>query len=165
MTNKEPHSDDTALSPRASTVFVDADACPVRDEIVTCARRHNVPVIMVSNGGIRPGADPLVRLKIVAQGADEADKWIADEATDGDIVVTNDIPLAARVIEGGACVLRPDGRPLTKDNIGQVLAMRDLMADIRSANPFHQSSGSSFGKQQRSAFSHQLEILLRQVAG
>ena len=163
MANKEPQSSTSAAARRSPTIFVDADACPVRLETVKCAIRHKIPVIMVSNGGIRPMNDPLIILKIVSQGADEADKWIANEAGDRDIVITNDIPLAARVIEGGAQALRPDGRPLTKDNIGQVLAMRDLMSDIRSANPFHHSAGASFGKQQKSAFSNQLEIMLRQI--
>lgn len=146
-------------------IYVDADACPVRAEVVRVAGRHRVGVRMVSNGGIRPVPDPLVETVIVARGPDAADRWIATRAGPGDVVVTADIPLAARCVEAGALVLRPDGAALTAGNIGTVLATRDLMADLRAADPFRQGGGKGFTKADRSRFLDALERVLRQVAG
>ena len=143
-----------------TTVYVDADACPVKDEIITIAIRHGRRAVMVCNGGIRPHPHPLIDLAIVDDGPDAADMWIAREAGGGDIVVTNDIPLAARVVENGAAVLRPDGSPITEKNAGTLLAMRDLMADLRAANPFRQGKGKPFSKADRSRFSQALDQLL-----
>jgi hypothetical protein len=142
------------------TVFVDADACPVRTEAVTVALRHAVPVKIVSNGGIRPVDHPLVQMVYVDQGADEADKWIASQSSAGDVVVTADIPLAARCVDTGAKVLKPDGTELTAASVGNALAMRDLAADMRAADPFRQGSGRAFGPRDRAAFSRALERLL-----
>ncbi len=114
---------------------MDADACPVRAEAEAVANRHRVPLVLVTNGGLRPSANPLVRMVYVDQGADVADKWIADHAAAGDVVVTDDIPLAAKAVAAGAQVLRHDGSALTAANIGNVLATRDLMADLRAADP------------------------------
>lgn len=141
-------------------IFVDADACPVKDEAERVAVRHGLRLLMVSNGGIRPSANPLVESVFVAAGPDEADKWIADQAGPGDVVVTADIPLAARVIAGGAVVVKHNGEVLTGRNIGHVLATRDLMADLRSADPFRQGGGRPFSKADRSRF---LEVLEREV--
>jgi uncharacterized protein YaiI (UPF0178 family) len=143
------------------TVFIDADACPVRAESQHVALRNKVPLCIVSNGGIRPVDHPLVRMVYVDQGADVADIWIAAQCGPGDVVVNSDIPLAARCIEAGAMVLKPDGAELTPANIGQVLAMRDLAADLRAADPFRMGSGKSFGRRDRANFSQALERLLR----
>ena len=143
-----------------TTVYVDADACPVKDEIITIAIRHGRRAVMVCNGGIRPHPHPLIDLAIVDDGPDAADMWIAREAGGDDIVVTNDIPLAARVVENGAAVLRPDGSPITEKNAGTLLAMRDLMADLRAADPFRQGKGKPFSKADRSRFSQALDQLL-----
>ena len=143
-----------------TTVYVDADACPVKDEIITIAIRHDSRAVMVCNGGIRPHPHPLIDLAIVDDGPDAADMWIAREAGGGDIVVTNDIPLAARVVENGAAVLRPDGSPVTEKNVGTLLAMRDLMADLRAADPFRLGKGKPFSKADRSRFSQALDQLL-----
>ena len=143
-----------------TTVYVDADACPVKDEIITIAIRHGCRAVMVCNGGIRPHPHPLIDLAIVDDGPDAADMWIAREAGGDDIVVTNDIPLAARVVENGAAVLRPDGSPITDKNVGTLLAMRDLMADLRAADPFRQGKGKPFSKADRSRFSQALDQLL-----
>ena len=143
-----------------TTVYVDADACPVKDEIITIAIRHGSRAVMVCNGGIRPHPHPLIDLAVVDDGPDAADMWIAREAGGGDIVVTNDIPLAARVVESGAAVLRPDGSPITEKNVGTLLAMRDLMADLRAADPFRQGKGKPFSKADRSRFSQALDQLL-----
>ena len=101
----------------------------------------------------------------VSAGPDEADKWIADRAGAGDVVVTNDIPLAARCVEGGARVLRPDGSRLDQGNIGAQLAMRDLMADLRAADPFRAGSGKGFTKADRSRFLDALEREIRAAKG
>ncbi|MEZ5753800.1 MAG: YaiI/YqxD family protein [Paracoccaceae bacterium] len=147
-------------------LFVDADACPVKEECERVATRHEVRMLVVSNGGIRPSANPLVESVFVASGPDEADKWIADQAGPGDVVVTGDIPLAARVIAAGAVVVKHNGEVLTDRNIGNVLATRDLMADLRSADPFRQGGGRPFSRADRSRFLEVLERVMRgAVAG
>jgi len=151
------------------TIYVDADACPVKDETITVANRHSLDVYIVSNGGIRPHPHPQVHMIIVTEGADEADKWIADHAKTGDIVVTADIPLAAKAVAAGALVLRHDGDMITEANIGNQLATRDLMTDIRAADPLFTGQGHkgqrSFSKQDRSRFLNNLEMTIRKVAG
>ncbi|SLN38143.1 YaiI/YqxD family protein [Ruegeria meonggei] len=145
-----------------TTLFIDGDACPVKAEAERVATRHKVAMALVSNGGLRPSPNPLVQVVIVAEGADEADKWIADRCGTGDVVVTSDIPLAAKCVEAGACVLRPNGEAFTAANIGQQLAMRDLMADLRAANPLGAGGGGKpFGKADRSRFLDALERELR----
>ena len=149
------------------TLYIDADACPVKAEAERVATRLGIRMVLVSNGGIRPSANPLVESVYVGAGLDEADHWIADRAGPGDVVVTSDIPLAARVIAGGAAVVKPDGDELTAANIGGILATRDLMADLRSADPFRQGGGRSFGPRDRSRFLDVLDRVLRRcrVAG
>jgi uncharacterized protein YaiI (UPF0178 family) len=146
------------------TLYIDADACPVKEEAERVATRLQVRMVLVSNGGIRPSANPLVESVFVAQGPDEADKWIADNAGLGDVVVTGDIPLAARCVEAGARVLKHNGEELTRANIGMVLATRDLMADLRAADPFRQGGGKMFGKADRSRFLDVLDRVLRAAA-
>lgn len=143
------------------TIYVDADACPVKSEAQRVAARHKLPLVLVCNGGLRPSPDPLVRVVVVPEGPDEADKWIADQAGPGDICVTADLPLAARCIEGGARVITHDGELLTHANIGPRLATRDLMADLRAADPFLQGGGRAFSKADRSRFLNNLERLVR----
>lgn len=143
------------------TLYIDADACPVKEEAERVATRLRVPMVLVSNGGIRPSANPLVRSVFVGQGPDEADKWIAENAGPGDVVVTGDIPLAARVIAAGARVIKHNDEELTRANIGMVLATRDLMADLRSADPFRQGGGKGFSKADRSRFLDVLDRVLR----
>ena len=142
-------------------IYIDADACPVKDEAERVATRLGVKLLMVCNGGLRPSANPLVELVYVADGADEADKWIAERAATGDVVVTNDIPLAAKCVEAGARVLKHDGEPLTQANIGNVLATRDLMQDLRAADPFRQGGGRPFSKADRSRFLDALDRVTR----
>ena len=141
-------------------IFVDADACPVKAEVERVATRRGVQVKMVSNGGIRPSPNPLIDSVFVAEGADEADKWIAENAGDGDVVITNDIPLAAKCVDAGARVLKPNGEPLTARNIGEALAMRDLAADLRAADPFRQGGGRPFSKSDRARFLSALDRAL-----
>ena len=143
-----------------TTLFIDADACPVKAEAERVATRLRVPMVLVCNGGLRMPANPLVTLKIVAEGPDEADKWIADQCGPRDVVVTSDLPLADRCLKAGAQVIQHDGEVLSMANIGPRLASRDLMADIRSADPFHQGGGRAFGKQERARFLQSLDGLL-----
>ncbi|WP_170341524.1 YaiI/YqxD family protein [Ruegeria arenilitoris] len=145
-----------------TTLYVDGDACPVKAEAERVATRHKVPMVVVANGGLRPSANPLVQIVTVAQGADEADKWIAERCDAGDIVITSDIPLAAKCVQAGARVLRPNGEAFTAANIGQQLAMRDLMADLRAANPLGAGGGGKpFSKADRSRFLDALEREMR----
>lgn len=141
-------------------LLIDADACPVKAEAERVATRHKVPMVLVANGGLRPSRNPLVDLVIVAEGPDEADKWIADQAAPGCVVVTADMPLAARCVAAGAQVLRPDGSALTQANIGAQLALRDLAADLRAADPFRQGGGKTFTKADRSRFLDALDRAL-----
>ncbi|MFC3168835.1 MULTISPECIES: YaiI/YqxD family protein [Paracoccus] len=141
-------------------LFIDADACPVKAEAERVATRLQVPMVLVCNGGLRPSGNPLVTLKIVAEGPDEADKWIADQCGPGDVVVTGDLPLADRCLKAGARVLTHDGEVLSLANIGPRLATRDLMADLRASNPFLQGGGGAFSKADRSRF---LQVLDREL--
>ena len=142
-------------------IWVDADACPVKEEAERVATRLGVPLAFVSNGGLRPSQNPLVRMVYVAEGPDEADKHIAERAGRGDVVITNDITLAAKCVAAGARVLRPDGEALTPANIGNVLATRDLMADLRAADPFRQGGGRAFSRADRSHFLEALDRAVR----
>ena len=110
---------------------------------------------------MRLSRNPLVEVVIVSEGPDVADMWIADRAGPGDVVVTSDMPLAAKCVEGGAQVLRHDGSTLTEANVREALAMRDLMADLRAADPFRQGGGKGFSKADRSRFLDGLERALR----
>ncbi|MAB87267.1 MAG: hypothetical protein CML51_08260 [Rhodobacteraceae bacterium] len=142
-------------------IYVDADACPVKAEVEQVATRYKVAVKLVCNGGIRPSANPLVELVVVDAGPDIADMWIAERAGPGDIVITTDIPLAAKAVEAGAKVLKPNGEALTPANIGNALATRDLMYDLRSADPFRQGGGKGFSKADRSRFLNALDQAMR----
>ncbi|MCE6950005.1 YaiI/YqxD family protein [Cereibacter sphaeroides] len=144
-------------------LYIDADACPVKAEAERVAVRHGIRMFVVSNGGIRPSAHPLVESVIVPEGPDVADMWIAERAGPGDVVVTADIPLAAKVVAAGALVVKPNGEELTAANIGNVLATRDLMADLRSADPFRQGGGRPFSKADRSRFLDVLERAMRKA--
>lgn len=142
-------------------IYIDADACPVKAEAETVATRLKLRMVLVSNGGIRPSANPLVDSVFVPDGPDEADKWIAERAGPRDVVVTTDIPLAAKCVAAGAVVVKPNGETLTGANIGMALATRDLMQDLRSADPFRQGGGKAFSKADRSRFLEVLDRCLR----
>lgn len=146
-------------------LFVDADACPVKSEAERVATRHKARMYLVSNGGLRLSENPLVELVVVADGPDVADMWIADRAGPGDVVITGDIPLAARCVENGARVLKHDGERLDARNVGQALATRDLMTDLRAADPFRQGGGRAFSKADRSRFLEALEREMRAASG
>lgn len=145
-----------------TVLYIDADACPVKAEAEKVATRHRVAMKLVSNGGLRLSQNPLIEVVIVDDGPDVADMWIAERCGLGDVVVTGDIPLAAKCIEAGARVLRHNGERFTQANIGQQLAMRDLMADLRAANPLGMpGGGKGFTKADRSRFLDSLEREMR----
>ena len=141
---------------RAPEIFVDADACPVKGEIERVAERHQIIAHIVSNGGIRPSRNPFVRSVIVEARPDAADDWIAEHAEANDIVVTADIPLAARCLKKGARILGPSGKAFTEDSIGMALGLRDLNRYLREASgePTH---NPGFTKEDRSRFLNALE--------
>ncbi|MCK0139813.1 YaiI/YqxD family protein [Aliiroseovarius sp. F47248L] len=145
-------------------VYVDADACPVKAEAEAVATRHQTKILFVSNGGLRPSQNPLVEMIYVPDGPDVADMWIADRAGPSDVVVTGDIPLAAKCVDAGAQVLRHSGERFTESNVREQLAMRDLMTDLRAADPFRQGGGKAFSKSDRARFREALDIALRRVA-
>jgi len=138
-------------------IFVDGDACPVKAEVEKVAGRHGLSVTIVSNGGLRPSANPLMRHVTVAEGADAADDWIADNIGAGDICITADIPLAGRCLDKGARVLGPNGKPFTADNIGMALAARELSRHLRELTPGGQTRHAGFSQQDRSRFLGELE--------
>jgi uncharacterized protein YaiI (UPF0178 family) len=138
-------------------ILVDGDACPVKAEVEKVAGRHGLLVTIVSNGGLRPSANPRMRHVTVAEGADAADDWIAENIGAGDICITADIPLAARCLDKGACVLAPNGKPFTADSIGMALGMRELSRHLRELTPGGQTRHAGFGKQDRSRFLGELE--------
>lgn len=143
-------------------IYVDADACPVKDEVVRVAERHGLIVTFVSNGGLRPSRDPMVRNVVVSKGADAADDWIVENAKPNDIVVSADIPLAARAVAAGAHVLGPTGRPFTPETIGMAVAMRDLKQHLRETG---ESKGynAAFGQPDRSRFLGALDQAVRRA--
>lgn len=137
-------------------IYVDADACPVKDEVLKVAERHKLPLHMVSNIWVRGPNSPLINRVVVPEGPDAADDWIAERCTAGDIVITADVPLAARCVPNGAKVLSPTGRPFTPDSIGMQLATRDLMTSLREQGEIT-SGPRSFRKEDRSNFLQALE--------
>ncbi len=142
-------------------IYVDADACPVKAEVEKVGTRHRLRMFIVSNGGLRPSRNPLVENVIVPDGPDVADMWIAERAGAGDVVITGDIPLAAKCVASGAKVLKHNGEALSEANIGNILATRDLMTDLRAADPFRQGGGKGFTKADRSRFLDALERAIR----
>ncbi|MBF0382205.1 MAG: YaiI/YqxD family protein [Magnetococcales bacterium] len=144
-------------------IYVDADACPVKNETVRVAERHKIIVHMVSNQWIGLPSSRFIRQAIVASGSDKADDWIAERAGVGDIVVTADIPLAARCLQNKAQVVGPTGRPFDEESIGMALAMRDLNSHLRENSEF-KSRGASFSKKDRSRFLSSLEETVRTAA-
>ncbi len=141
-------------------IYIDADACPVKDETVRVAVRHGLKTYLVSDGGIRSDQNPLVELVIVAAGADAADDWIADHIQDADICITNDIPLAARCLERGAMAIKPNGEPFTENGIGMALATREIMRGLRDSGEIT-GGPRPFSKSDRSKFLNRLEITVQ----
>ena len=143
-------------------IYIDADACPVKDEAVRVAERHGLAIHFVSNSFMRLPDGPLIKRVVVSDGPDAADDWIAERAGKDDIVVTADIPLAARCLKAGAHVIGPTGKPFTASNIGTALAMRDLSRHLRETG---ESKGynASFTRADRSRFLQALEEAVQGV--
>lgn len=152
--------------PSASTAvvrfLVDADACPVKDEIVRVAERHGIAAIFVSNSWMRLPASSLVARQIVDEGPDASDDWIANEIGASDICVTQDIPLADRCLKKQARALTSSGRPFTPDNIGMALAVRDLKAHLRETGDVR-SGPPAFSRADRSRFLEALEQAVQDI--
>ncbi|MEO9338997.1 YaiI/YqxD family protein [Mesorhizobium sp. SB112] len=146
----------------APIIYVDADACPVKAEAEKIAERLGLVVTFVSNGGLRPSRDPMVRHVVVSKSADAADDWIVENAQANDIVITADIPLAARAVELGAHVIGPTGRPFTPESIGLALAMRDLKQHLRETGEI-KGYNAGFTPQDRSRFLSALDQAARRA--
>ena len=143
-------------------IFVDADACPVKQEVYRVAKRYSLRVTLVSGSWMRiPEADD-VTLKVVDQGMDAADDWIFEHVEAGDIVITTDIPLAARCVAKGAYVLGPTGKPFTDDNIGPALATRNLLSELRELGEIA-GGPPPFGKRDRSRFLEGLDTAVNEI--
>jgi uncharacterized protein YaiI (UPF0178 family) len=150
------------IAPEASQtilVLVDADACPVKNEIYRVAGRHGLKTCVVSNSFINVPRDPLIERVVVAEGMDKADDWIAERSRPGAVVVTTDIPLAGRCVKAGASVLSPNGRAFTADSIGMALATRNLMDGLRSAGAVT-GGPAPFAPKDRSAFLSALDLAI-----
>jgi uncharacterized protein YaiI (UPF0178 family) len=132
-------------------IYVDADACPVKQEIYKVAERHNLPVIVVANSFINVPRVPSIKLHMVGEGLDVADDWIAEQAGARDIVITNDIPLAARVVKKGALAIAPNGKLFDANSMGMALATRNLMQDLREQGAVT-GGPKPFSAQDRSRF-------------
>ena len=146
----------------AIRIFVDADACPVKEEVYRIAERHGLRVYVVANSPIQVPRDGMVERVTVATGLDAADDWIAERADPAVIVVTNDTPLAGRCLKAGAKVIAANGRAFTDSSIGMALAMRDLMADLRDSG--HVGGGPpAFSPRDRSAFLSALDQTIRRI--
>ncbi len=141
-------------------IYIDADACPVKEEVYRVARRYALRVTLVANAPQRIPDDERFDLVVVREGMDIADDWIAEHAGAGDIVITADIPLAARCIRNGASVIGTTGRPFTEDNVGGALATRDILHELRGAGEFT-SGPPPFEKRDRSRFLQALDTAIQ----
>ncbi|HVD74888.1 MAG TPA: YaiI/YqxD family protein [Xanthobacteraceae bacterium] len=143
-------------------IYIDADACPVKDEVYRVAARHQLAVTVVAAGFIRVPPDPLIDRIAAGAGMDAADNWIAERAGPGDIVITADIPLASRCVKAGAEVIAPNGRAFTEETIGMTLAVRNLMHDLRSAGEVTRGP-PPFSPRDRSTFLSALDAAIRRA--
>ncbi len=144
---------------RPIEIYVDADACPVKNEVYKVAGRHGLKTYVVSNSPIGVPRDELIERVVVPQGPDVADDWIAERATQGDVVVTADVPLASRCVKAGASVISPKGKPFDERSIGMALATRNLMDDLRSAGEIT-GGPKPFSPRDRSAFLSALDLAI-----
>ena len=142
-------------------IFVDADACPVKDEVLKVAARFDLEVFLVSNQWLRMPVGPKVTKQVVPEGADAADDWITENIAPADVAITSDIPLASRVLKAGAVALGPTGKAFTSDNIGMALAMRDLKAELRETGA-DRGFNASFGHKDRSQFLNSIDRIIVQ---
>ena len=143
-------------------IYVDADGCPVKDEVYRVANRYGLKVWLVANGWLRIPDDPLVTRVTVSEGLDRADDWIAERIGPGDLAITADVPLADRCVKRGARVIAPNGRPFTEASIGADLASRNLMTALREAGEIR-GGGRPFTKQDRSRFLNALDAAIQAI--
>lgn len=145
-----------------SHIFVDADACPVKNEVYRVAERYQLRVTLVANNWMRTPKDPRITLQVVEDGFDAADDWIVEQVQAYDVVVTADIVLAGRCLEKGALVLGTTGKPFTEDNIGDAIAVRDLLANLRGAG--EQTGGPPpMTRRDRSRFLQKLDDIIQSI--
>jgi uncharacterized protein len=143
-------------------IFVDADACPVKQEVYRVAGRFHLHVTLVANSRMRVPAEPRIHFQRVADGLDAADDWIAEHVQTDDIVVTADIPLAQRCLKNGAQALGPTGKRFTEDNIGQSVATRNLLSELRDAGEM-MGGPPPLKKRDRSRFLQQLDEVIQSI--
>jgi len=143
-------------------IYVDADACPVKQEVYRVARRYQLNVTLVANAWMRTPDDPGITLEVVEDDFDAADDWIVDHAEPDDIVVTADIPLASRCMQKGACAIGSTGRPFTDDNIGEAVATRDLLAVLRGGGEIT-GGPPPLTKRDRSRFLQTLDEVIQAI--
>jgi uncharacterized protein YaiI (UPF0178 family) len=143
-------------------IFVDADACPVKQEVFRVAGRYHLEVTLVANSRMRVPQEDWIALEVVGAGPDEADDWIVEHVGPDDIVITADIPLASRCLKEGARVVGTTGKPFTEDNIGGAVATRDLLSDLRSAGEIT-GGPPPLQKRDRSRFLQQLDEVIQSV--
>ena len=143
-------------------IYVDADACPVKDEVMRVAERHRLKVHMVSNSWMRLPTGELVVRVLVQEGPDAADDWIVERITSRDIAITADIPLASRCLKAGGRAIGPTGKPFTTASIGMALAMRDLMAHLRETGE-SRGFNAAFTRADRSRFLEALELAVQSI--
>jgi uncharacterized protein YaiI (UPF0178 family) len=143
-------------------IFVDADACPVKQEIYRVAKRYDLGVTLVAGSWMRIPEEGNVSLQVVGEGMDAADDWIVEHLGVGDVVVTADVPLAARCLEKGACALGHTGKRFTQENIGSALATRDLLSALRDSGEVV-GGPPPFAKRHRSRFLHQLDEAINAI--
>lgn len=143
-------------------IYVDADACPVKQEVYRVATRYRLEVTLVANSWMRIPSDRRLSLKVVGDRLDAADDWIAEQAEPGDIVITADIPLASRCLKAGASVIGTTGKPFTEDNIGSAVATRDLLADLRGAGEIT-GGPPPIARRDRSRFLQSLDAAIQAI--
>ena len=143
-------------------IFVDADACPVKEEVYRVAGRYGLAVTVVANSWMRVPSDARIAFELVTGGFDAADDWIVSHAQPDDIVITADIPLASRCLKQDALVIGPTGRPFTEDNIGQAVATRNLLSGLRGAGEIT-GGPSPLTRQDRARFLQQLDEVIQRV--
>ncbi len=148
---------------RPTEIFVDADACPVKEEVYRVAQRYGLRVHVVANSAIQVPAHPKIARVVVEAGPDAADDWIAERAGGRDVVVTSDIPLAERALKAGAAVISPTGRPFTVDSIGAAIAQRAIMEQLRSTGAVT-GGPKPFDRTDRSRFLQALDQAVNQQA-
>jgi len=143
-------------------IFVDADACPVKNEVYRVASRYRLDVTLVANSWMLIPNERLIALEVVEDGIDAADDWIAEHIQPNDIVVTSDIPLASRCLKEGARVIGPTGKQFTENNIGQAVATRDLLSGLRDAGEIT-GGPQPLKKRDRSRFLQQLDEVIQSI--